>query len=157
MKSLGRYLTLLWLTLLMLTACKDNVYFSSVSHLDGGLWHIEDTLDIDIGQSNLYERARVDSIVCLNIGIRYTDSYRFQKLFMEVELSDSIHTLMKDTMEFDIPADGGEGFRYREQMKEFCSFVPRDSIGYRLRISHIMIQNPLEGICDIVCLAESKK
>lgn len=157
MKVLGWHLTLLWLTLLMLTACKDNVYFSSVSHLEGGLWNREDTLNIDIGQSNLYERAPGESIVCLNIGIRYTDSYRFQKLYMEVELCDSIQTLRKDTMEFDIPADGGEGFRYREQMKEYCSFVPRDSIGYRLRVSHIMMQNPLEGICDIVCLAESKE
>ena len=157
MKGTGWHLTLLWLTLLMLTACKDNVYFSSVSHLEGGLWYSEDTLNIDIGQSNLYERTQEDSVVCLNIGIRYTDKYRFQKLYMEVELCDSTQTLRKDTMEFDIPADGGEGFRYREQMKEYCSFVPRDSIGYRLRVSHIMTQNPLEGICDIVCLAESKE
>ena len=157
MKSLGRHLTLLLLTLLMLTACKDNVYFSSVSHFDNGQWYRDDTLNIEIGQSNLYDRTLGDSVVALNIGIRYTDNYRFQKLYIEAELCDSIRTLRKDTMEFDIPADGGEGFRYREQMKEFCSFVPHDSIGYRLRVSHIMMQNPLEGVCDIVFLAESKE
>lgn len=157
MKNPGWHLTLLWLTLLMLTACKDNVYFSAVSHLDNNQWYREDTLNMDVGQSNLYERMPGDSIVCLNIGIRYTDSYRFQKLYMEVELCDSTEMLRRDTMEFDIPANGGEGFRYREQMKEFCSFVPHDSIGYKLRVSHIMTQNPLEGICDIVFLAEPKE
>lgn len=157
MKSLGRHLTLLWLTLLLLTACKDNVYFSSVSHLDNGQWYRDDTLNVDIGRSNMYEEMQGDKAVNLNIGIRYTDSYRFQKLYLEVELSDSVQTLRKDTLVFDIPADGGEGFRYREQMKEFCCFVPHDPNVYRLHISHIMMQNPLKGICDIVCMAESKE
>ena len=145
------------LCVLLLCSCKDNVYFTAHHHFEQSVWYSEDTIKIPVAQFLTYEQIDSGTVMNLSISLRHSDKYKYRTLYVEAVLTDTTGTVRQDTLRFDISARGGDGFRYRTQVKEWTQFVPLDSNRYTISITHIMKQNPLEGISDLIVGCDSEE
>ncbi len=137
----------------VVVSCGGDVYFSSYRHIEGGLWYGEDTIHIPIEKFHTYKKTPDSKDLCQSLGVRYTDKYSYKNLSIEVQLLDGKKVVSKDTVEFDISDNAGEGFCFREQTKPLRVSVPDGDKRYTLCLRHIMQQNPLEGISEVFILS----
>lgn len=135
---------------MLVYSCKDNVYYTAYHHFEGSLWYSEDTIKIPIQQFLTYEGSKEQKEIQLNIGIRYTDKYKYRALYFETQISDTTGQIGCDTLQFLFANKGENGFRFRKQTQQLLRFFPDSTQTYTLSITHIMKQNPLEGITDLI-------
>lgn len=121
-------------------SCQKNTLYHSYQPVTDIGWYSNDTLlyqlpfPISAQESLQYE-----------IGIRHKDTYPYRDIWLTVN-QDTIHMYLADTTGYWL----GNGIGNIKQYSN--TFQPqmgtRDSIK-ELRVTHIMQDNPLHGICDI--------
>lgn len=136
--------------LMLVCSCKDNVYFTAYKHFEKSLWYSEDTIKFPIQQFLTYEGSKEQKEMQLNIGIRYTNKYKYRALYIETQISDTTGQIECDTLQFLFAGKGENGFRFRKQTLQLLRFIPDSAQTYTLSITHIMKQDPLEGITDLM-------
>lgn len=135
---------------MIVCSCKDNVFFTAHHHFDESLWYSEDTIRIPIQQFLTYKSGQKQKEIQLNIGIRYTDKYKYRTLYIETQISDTSKVIGCDTLQFLFSDKGEDGFRFRKQTQQLLRILPDSIRTYTLSITHIMKQDPLEGITDLM-------
>jgi len=134
----------------LLCSCNDNVYFTAHHHFDESLWYKEDVIKIPIEQFLTYKDSTERQEIQLSIGLRYTDEYKYNTVYIKTQLSDKKKIVRCDTLQFTIPDKGCDGFSFRKQVQALMNFTADGSSTYTLSITHIMKQNPLTGITDLI-------
>ena len=135
--------------LILVCSCKDDVYFTAHHHFEKSLWYSEHTIKNPIQQFLTYKGSKEQKEMQLNIGIRYTDKYKYRAIYIETQICDTTGQIGCDTLQFLFADKGENGFRFRKQTQPLRHFVPDSAQTYTLNITHIMKQNPLEGITDL--------
>lgn len=152
---------LLLLAVLVLVSCDGTVYHS-FKHVDSKAWSPNDTLSfVYEGADNKYD---AESFLKMTAQVRYKSDYKYQNLLMRVETLDfKDSTLLSiDTLCCRIYDDSGRhigstaGVLYQNNSSDVIVNVsPADTL--LLRLSHIMSDSVLGGICDVGIQLTSQK
>jgi len=87
----------------------------------------------------------------VSVGVRYTDAYRYESLLLLAQMKDNHGILHEDTLVFDLTERIKDGFSYRKQTQTFMQLNPDSSSAYSLLISHLMDNDTIIGVSDIIC------
>jgi gliding motility-associated lipoprotein GldH len=150
--AIPRIKYLLFIAVLALTSCDGTVYHS-FKQVDSTAWSPADTLFF------VYEgvdRPGDDEALKMAAHVRYNANYKYQHLLMRVEtmrVSDTT-LLSVDTLYCRVYDDSGRrlgttvGALYQNSSNEvLVNASPADTL--LLRLSHIMADASLEGVCDV--------
>lgn len=127
-------------------SCSTNTVYHRYLPTDDKGWSREDTLSFvlpDSMKTGMYHTE---------IGIRHTEAYPYKDIWLSILLpqsdkADTIHIyLANDRGNWNSNGSTGGYFQYSVNATEF-SYSP--SQNYTIKISHIMNDNPLQGISDI--------
>lgn len=143
---------LLLFAVLALVSCGGTVY-NSFKHVDNKAWSPNDTLTFVYDG---VEKPGSDARLKLSALVRYNSDYKYMNLHMRVEtLRMSDTTLLSvDTLCCRIYDDTGRrlgstaGALFQDASNEvIVNAEPTDTL--MLRLSHIMSDNTLAGVCDV--------
>lgn len=140
--------------LLLLTACQGNTSYHSYQPIQIEGWYRHDTLTYYL--DSCYTEGLIDK---LQIGIRHTDSYPYQDLWIGIltiakdsitrEQTDSIHLFLADSNGVWEGTGIGET---RVFIHEKTFPLKIDSI-IGIKVFHLMKEQPLKGINDVgICI-----
>ena len=142
----------------LLQSCDGTLFhsFKSVGNME---WSRCDTLEFT------YSNSRAGAaVVCagMSIEVRHTASYRFKNLLVRAEVLNSCDsTIVVDTLSCVIYDDNGircgstTGTMYQQSSEPSVFHFPQaDTL--KIRLSHIMDEERLQGVCDVgIKLVES--
>ena len=145
-------------TAFLLQSC-DGTLFHSFKSVENMAWSRCDTLEFTY--SNSWAGA---AVVCagMSIEVRHTASYRYKNLLVRAEVLNSCDsTIVVDTLSCVIYDDNGircgstTGTMYQQSTEPSVLYLPQaDTL--RIRLSHIMDEERLQGVCDVgIKLVES--
>lgn len=145
------------LLLLSFLACNgNNTYFTAYEHLENSLWYRSDTTVLPIIEPSINVDIAESDTIHVYIGIRYTESYKYDNLVLLAKLTENdTTTVWTDTLRFSTTLSNKKGFHFREAIQPTLPMpYPTEGQKYSLRISHLMTLDPLEGISDIMAFGE---
>lgn len=144
---------------MLLYSCQGSPLLSGYSHVDREAWYREDTAVISMNGEWMDENVSPNGGT-LMVGVRYTDAYRYKKISLLVELQDEEATIARDTVHFNLfDPNGhvvGRGLGYHDAMQPAIKLKALKGKGpYKVRITHLMRQNPVQGITEVSCFSTS--
>lgn len=139
--------------LLFLTACQGNTTYHAYQPISTEGWYRHDTLTYYFNSSLAKE-----SIKKIQIGIRHTDSYHYQDLWIGI-LSikkDSITTKKTDSLHLFLAENGvwqGTGIGETRQFTHEQTISQKTDSILGVKVFHLMKDQPLKGINHVgICI-----
>jgi len=129
----------------------ESTYFSASQRVDIDGWYRSDAVEIPISQSYLYKDSLSDRPMDVMVRVRYTDKYRYKSLYLLARMIYRNAIIYEDTLQFDFSESEKSGFSYREQVQTLMQLRPDSSSYYGLYIRHLMQDDSIMGISDIIC------
>lgn len=142
---------------MLLYSCQGSPLLSGYSHVDREGWYREDTVVIAMNSEWMDENVSSNSGT-LMVGVRYTDAYRYKKISLLVALQDEKATIAQDTVHFNLFDQNGQvvgrGLGYHDAIQPAIELKALKGKGtYKVRITHLMRQNPVQGITEVSCFS----
>lgn len=121
-------------------SCQKNTLYHSYQPVNSTGWHRSDTLFYQLPSP-----ISKDNNLQYEIGIRHEATYKYQDLWLTVN-QDTLHLYLSDAIGY-WKGDGIGNIRQYTHTFQLAGEM-EDSIR-EFKITHIMEENPLPGICDI--------
>lgn len=134
--------------ILLLAACQDIPFFSKYYAVDTEGWDSRDTLVYSLPE--VTSSADYD----VTVSVRTIQSYKYDNLALVLRLYEGKKLVSVDTVKYDIYDMNGEhrgtGFPYVEHetaLHHSFQLLPKKH--YKVKATHIMRLDPLDGICNV--------
>lgn len=137
----------LFLLSMLFTACSGSTFMHEYHDVNLWGWNAEDTVAFDLPP--ITSTGEVEA----EIGVRFTDSYRYNDLRLLGTLACDGTVVRADTILVQIFQENGttegEGFPYTTITGPATSFQADSGHVYSYKVTHLMTQMPVKGIAGI--------
>ncbi len=135
------------LGLVICASCSGGKVVDEFKDVDTDGWTSADTVSFDLPKTTRGADLKAE------IGVRLSDSYTYEELYMTTTLLCEGEELSYDTIRVAVynPDGGskGQGFPFATVMQEIPTVHVDSGLTYTYRINHIMTPDTLKGICGI--------
>lgn len=132
---------------LILSACHDSIYYHHFEDISTEGWTNEDTAAFDIPV------PEQDSEMALEVQTRYTNKFKYKKLYLLIETECKGQKSVIDTLSLDMYSDNGKkagnGITLVEKNKAFKTINIRKGQNVRIKIVHNMRSQTIAGVSGI--------
>lgn len=133
---------------MFITSCQSTLFYTEYQSIASHLW---DRREVKVFNLPVPER---DETLSLSVGVRTSDQFAYSRLFVLATLFEEGKAIEKDTIEFSLFNENGvstgTGFPYIENTKEANHPVTlKKGKKYKLKLNHIMRNNPVGNIFDV--------
>lgn len=129
------------LLLFLCTSCQKNTLYHSYQPVNQAGWYRDDTLSYQLSTPITITNETLQ----YEIGIRHKDTYPYRDIWLMIN-QDTVHVYLADTTGYWHGSGIGNIKQYTN------TFQTKQAVGDSIkefRVSHIMQDTPLHGICDI--------
>lgn len=139
---------------MLFTACSGNTFLHEYHDVNLWSWNNDDTVSFDV--PTITSTGEVEA----EIGVRFTNSYIYQDLFLLGTLECEESIIQTDTIKVPIYQENGttdgEGFPYTTITEPITSFQVDSGYEYSYKVTHLMGATPIKGIASIGLQLKSK-
>ncbi len=132
--------------ILLFTMCQDSPFYHRHVKTDREGWLADSSAVFELPECDKDCKANVD------LWIRATSEYRYESLILVATAECDRYTVWTDTLFMSL-YDGkgkstGSGFPFTEYHIDAKSLILKAGKSYKIRVRHIMRDNPVRGITD---------
>lgn len=136
------------LVTMLITSCQSTLFHTEYQSIASYQW---DRRDVKVFRLPIPER---DETLRLSVGLRTSDRLNFTHISLLATLFEEGKAIEKDTIEFRLFNENGvstgTGFPYTENTKEANHLITlKKGKKYKLKLNHIMRNNPVDNIFDV--------
>lgn len=136
------------LVTMLTTSCQSTLFYTEYKSIDSHQW---DRRDVKVFKLPVPEK---DETLQLSVGMRTTEELEYTRLTVLATLFEEGKAIEKDTIEFCLfnenGASTGTGFPYIENTKEANHPITlKKGKKYKIKLTHIMRNNPVGNIFDV--------
>lgn len=134
--------------MLLLTACHDIPFYSVYKLVDVTGWQTKDTLVYRLPEQDELRDAKV------TFGIRLSRQFHYENIVLVARMFEGKKLVSSDTLNIKVLDEYGEhignGLNYVVTEKELDhQYLLKPGKKYKLKIHHIMRQNPFDGVSGV--------
>ena len=129
------------LLIFLCISCQKDTLYHSYQPVNQAGWYRNDTLSYQLSTPITIS----DETLQYEIGIRHKDTYPYRDIWLMVN-QDTVHVYLADTTGYWHGSGIGN---IKQYSSSFQTKLTRGDSIKEFRITHIMQDNPLHGICDI--------
>lgn len=129
-------------------ACQDSPFFMQYKKVDVAEWHTRDSVVFRLPETTDSTSYGV------KVHVRAIQNFKYDNLALVVKLKEGKKTISTDTVRYTMLDENGEsygtGFPYVEHEANLKGrYILSPDKKYRIKVTHIMRLDPLNGISDI--------